>query len=110
MGAALILVFDILESAVSDFLGWVLVSLVGAAVAAGWKFHQLRVRVAQLERELRMNEDPTRLESQEEAIERFARWFEGDPSDPADVGLLEQVHDIDRKLDDIKHHLEDNDK
>lgn len=85
------------------------IAIVASATAAGARFVKSnRDRVEDVESELELDEDgPTRLDQHEAQLEeiesrteRIDRYFLGDADDPAQSGILEDIHEIKEQLDD----------
>ena len=101
-----------------NFIGWILASTIGTvATAVAWVIRQtIRNKdgidenersISDLEDETEISNNPTRLESHEERMERqqndiaeLKGYFTGDSNDPNNPGLLSEVHDIKQHLDD----------
>jgi hypothetical protein len=93
---------SLLADALSDIIAWV-VTVTGGLLAAGGKLvYGNRSRSRENAEELGTIDDgPTRLDEHEERMReiehqtaRMERYFMGDPEDPTDEGLLQEVHDI----------------
>ncbi|PHQ43929.1 hypothetical protein Z052_01965 [Halorubrum sp. C191] len=89
------------QAVVGDYIAWVLGSLTLTIAALGRELYRDRQRVNELWDELEMSANKSRLEYHEERLDqleesqaRLERYFEGDPKDPGDAGLLQDVHDI----------------
>jgi len=98
---------DALVDGLGNAVGWVLISILSAgAWLARQTVHNKR-DINDLKDETKIAEDPTRLESHEERMERqqndiaeLKGYFVGDDDDPNNPGLLSEIHDIKQSLDD----------
>jgi hypothetical protein len=106
MGIDVFVVMSIIQQAAQDLASWVLVTIAATVAAAIRTWWSIQRRLKQIEGELNMGADESRIEAIEADIERQDRYFLGDPNDPGDPGLLRRVHDMDEKIDRILDHVE----
>lgn len=84
-------VIDILADGASDFVGWLLIGLVGLLTVPGKVLANVRSQAKQ----------------NSEDIEELERYLKGDPEDPGSPGLMQDIHDIKTDVRDIKTALDD---
>ena len=90
-----------LADGVGDFIGELLAAVAASTAWLVRAVYKNRRRIDALEAETEINEDPTRferdeerLEHNEDVIEDIKQYFEGDPNDPDNDGLLYEMHEI----------------
>jgi len=98
--------FDAVLGALQDIFVWAVLT-VGSGIA--YLVRQTRKNqraISELEDETDIQNDPTRLESHEQRMERqqqniseLKEYFVGDPDDPSNPGLLSEIHDIKKGLE-----------
>lgn len=102
-------------SVLSDLTVAVVLGIAGLITGLYRRQKRILNRISELERELDMSTDgKTRLERHEDRMdeiqnvqERLERYFVGDPDDPADKGLLEEIYEIGETVDDVKENQEE---
>lgn len=91
---------------VGNLIGEILIGIALGAVELARRIYRNSRRIAQLEEETEIGSDPTRLEKHERAqaenerhIRELKQYFTGDPADPNNPGILQELHDIKEALD-----------
>jgi hypothetical protein len=93
---------SLLANAASDFLAWVAAGLAGVFATVGKVVYGNRSRSRENAEEIdtleggpsRLDEHEERMAKLEDQNDRLERYFVGDPNDPSDEGVLQEVHDI----------------
>ena len=100
MDMALTLIRSVVDG-LGNFIGAVFIGIAGATVELYRRIRENSQRLDQLEEETEIENDPTRMErhesrmqSQEDTLNRIERYLVGDKDDPSSEGLLTEVHEI----------------
>ena len=98
-----------------DFIGWILAGVATVMVVSGrWLVQSVTDAmddVEELEADVRelaehQREHKERIESNQERLDEFQRYITGPEADPGNVGLLEGVHELDKKVDQLNDKMD----
>ena len=98
-----------------DFIGWVLAGVATLMIVTGrWMVRSItdaKDDVEGLEEDVRelaehQREHKERIESNQERLDEMHRFMVGPEADPGNVGLLEGVHDLDKKVDELNEKMD----
>lgn len=114
------IVGQVVENALSDYLGELLISITFLLVYFYKEHHKLKKEITMIRTELSMSSDNTRLDEHEQSLQEMRdvldefqksvndiqKHFEGDKNDPSKVGLLRETHELRSDVREIKIALE----
>lgn len=112
-------VLQVIEGALEQFIGEILIGVVLTAIYFLKENYQIKKDITILERELEMSKEKTRLDKHEERLDNLneilsefqnsvaeiERHFTGDENDPTREGLLVETHELKSDVRDIRNAL-----
>ena len=107
--------FEAFIDGLGNFIGWLIIGMVAAIVGAGrWMVQSVKGAkddVEDLEGDVRklaerQREHKERIESNQERLDEMQRFMVGPEDDPGNVGLLEGVHKLDQKVDELNDKMD----